>query len=346
MKKGIIVPLICLLVCMVAGCSKSQACDHVWGVHFCNKESVCELCGATDPAQGEVVHSWYYNCEENVCVNCNLTEKSEHKWVEATCAKAKTCSRCKKTEGEPLGHTLVGPTCTERAVCTTCKYRGEDALGHDYTRGVCNRCQETAKIESFFDLEHFLEEQYSTVHTAIGDIDGLNFEIIEPNYDVVFSQNDFDVHIEGSLMCEGHPWSFSGMLVFDYYTFEERVQAFADLLTYEMEVARTIEAIFPDKKFSLCFFEDGYKYPGVQVGYISHEYLKFYNYKSNDSGASGYASTSLCDWYMREVDGFLTPGMPTETEEELYRAVIEKTGYTLYFQGFKDQHDEWLEIWG
>ena len=41
-----------------------------------------------------------------------------HDWQPATCTEPSTCSKCGKTQGEPLGHTeaideAVAPTCTE-----------------------------------------------------------------------------------------------------------------------------------------------------------------------------------------------------------------------------------------
>ncbi|MBR2311572.1 MAG: InlB B-repeat-containing protein, partial [Oscillospiraceae bacterium] len=55
----------------------------------------------------------------------------DHKWTDATCTTAKTCSVCKETEGEALGHNAEGTidhkdaTCTETGVvggtyCTRC----------------------------------------------------------------------------------------------------------------------------------------------------------------------------------------------------------------------------------
>ena len=54
----------------------------------------------------------------------------EHKWEEATCTSPKTCSECKETEGEALGHTEIvlegrDATCTEAGLtdgkrCSVC----------------------------------------------------------------------------------------------------------------------------------------------------------------------------------------------------------------------------------
>ena len=50
------------------------------------------------------------------CKECGYEtgEKGEHDWQDATCTEPKTCSVCKLTEGEALGHT------TRFGKCSTC----------------------------------------------------------------------------------------------------------------------------------------------------------------------------------------------------------------------------------
>ena len=54
-----------------------------------------------------------------------------HTWNAATCTRPKTCSICRKTEGESKGHTWSNATCTEPQTCTVCKQTKGKALGHD-----------------------------------------------------------------------------------------------------------------------------------------------------------------------------------------------------------------------
>ncbi|MBQ3013820.1 MAG: leucine-rich repeat domain-containing protein [Clostridia bacterium] len=54
----------------------------------------------------------------------------EHTWVDATCAAAKTCSKCQVTEGTALGHDMV----TDAAVAATCTETGLTEGSH------CSRC--------------------------------------------------------------------------------------------------------------------------------------------------------------------------------------------------------------
>lgn len=46
-----------------------------------------------------------------------------HEWAEANCSSPKTCLKCGKTEGEPLGdegHVWDSATCTEPKTCSRC----------------------------------------------------------------------------------------------------------------------------------------------------------------------------------------------------------------------------------
>ena len=66
----------------------------------------------------------FAGCDFNIPTEC------EHSFADATCTSPKTCSVCKATEGEALGHTeeiLAGKdaTCTEAGLtdgkkCATC----------------------------------------------------------------------------------------------------------------------------------------------------------------------------------------------------------------------------------
>lgn len=89
-----------------------------------------------------------------------------HDMQPATCTQPSTCSKCGKTEGEPLGHTPVDdparePTCTEAGLtagshCSTCGevFTAQEeipALGHDWEEAtfskpqVCKRCGEVGE---------------------------------------------------------------------------------------------------------------------------------------------------------------------------------------------------------
>ena len=66
-----------------------------------------------------------------------------HNWVDATCEKAKHCTRCEKTEGVALGHNWVDATYEEAKHCTRCeKTEGEPLkrpTEEDSAKG-CSKC--------------------------------------------------------------------------------------------------------------------------------------------------------------------------------------------------------------
>lgn len=54
-----------------------------------------------------------------------------HRWNDATCTKPRTCSICRKTEGEAMGHKWGDATCTKPQMCTVCNETKGKELGHD-----------------------------------------------------------------------------------------------------------------------------------------------------------------------------------------------------------------------
>lgn len=55
-----------------------------------------------------------------------------HEWVEASCTAPKTCSKCEKTEGEPLEHQWKEATCIEPKTCTSCAATEGEKLEHTF----------------------------------------------------------------------------------------------------------------------------------------------------------------------------------------------------------------------
>ena len=85
------------------------------------------------------------------CAKCGKTEGDPlgHEWVDATCTEPKTCSVCGETEGDPLGHKWADATCTEPKTCSVCGETEGDPLGHEWIDATCtepktcSRCGET-----------------------------------------------------------------------------------------------------------------------------------------------------------------------------------------------------------
>lgn len=79
-------------------------------------------------------------------------------WADATCTEPRTCLRCGKTDGEPLGHDWLEATCTLPKRCSRCSETEGFSIGHmpmdwvdegiDYVSGTtrracyCERCGE------------------------------------------------------------------------------------------------------------------------------------------------------------------------------------------------------------
>ena len=77
------------------------------------------------------------------CSVCGATEGEAgggHAWADATCTAPKTCTICGETEGEANGHTFVDATCTSRVTCSTCGTKKGERLDHNYVDGVCSGC--------------------------------------------------------------------------------------------------------------------------------------------------------------------------------------------------------------
>ncbi len=94
--------------------------DHIQShvVKVCEDRSYCPECG------------WWY-------------PPAGHDWIEATCDEPKHCSRCPRTEGNPLGH-IIKERVVEVATCTS----GEKKEIY------CNRCKEVLDIEYKPELGH------------------------------------------------------------------------------------------------------------------------------------------------------------------------------------------------
>ena len=94
------------LVCSYCGDSQEKvvpATGHTWGEETITTEPKCEKEGKAR-----------LTCTECGKKENKTIEATGHSWIDATCIDAKTCSTCKKTEGEALGHT------TDMGKCSRC----------------------------------------------------------------------------------------------------------------------------------------------------------------------------------------------------------------------------------
>lgn len=81
-----------------------------------------------------------YTCDCGDTYQDDSVKALGHSWKEATCTEAKTCTVCKKTEGNAKGHQWEEATCTEAKTCTVCNKTEGSAKGHDFAEGICTRC--------------------------------------------------------------------------------------------------------------------------------------------------------------------------------------------------------------
>ena len=142
------------------------------------KTAKCDRCEKTDTVADEesaLGHSFtnYVSNNDATCLEdgtktaecdrCDekdtMTDKGSalgHDWSDATCLEAKTCQRCKETEGEALGHSFINyvsnndATCledgTKTAICDRCDEKDTvadkgSALGHNWTEATCSNAK-------------------------------------------------------------------------------------------------------------------------------------------------------------------------------------------------------------
>lgn len=92
------------------------------------------------------------------CTKCGKTdgEPLGHTWSEATCTAPKTCSTCNSTEGEPLAHTWISATCTKAKTCKVCSATEGKSLGHAWISATCTKAKTCSrcKITSGQPIDH------------------------------------------------------------------------------------------------------------------------------------------------------------------------------------------------
>ena len=138
-------------------------CKHIWNDATCTTPKTCSVCKVTDgSALGHKYNAVVTKptCTEGgyttyTCPACNDTYVDNrvgatgHSWSDATCTTPKTCSVCKVTEGNALGHkynaVVTKPTCTEGGyttyTCPACNDTYVDnrvgATGHSWSDATC-----------------------------------------------------------------------------------------------------------------------------------------------------------------------------------------------------------------
>ena len=160
-------------------------------------------------------HDWQdATCEEpRICTKCGKTEGDplEHKWVEATCTEPKTCSACGKKEGKALGHKATPATCTEDSICSRCSETVGMASGHEWigaTAGKAKTCKKCGLTEGeplgyvYFPMDsHEFIEAYNRSEHALGTLtkDSNHMKIVGTQKEIIFFAVDVSNYTPGSI---------------------------------------------------------------------------------------------------------------------------------------------------
>ena len=303
-----LVILILAISCLcIFGCTEDEpveTCDHIWKSASCSFPSTCYLCGETQGEYGTHAFSLARCTEESKCIYCGLAGDPAlgHDFSNATCLNRPTCWRCGLSEGERLGHEYAPPTCTKPATCIRCPNTGEEqALGHSFKLTTCTVCNETVTVTNETELMKFLNDEINYFTTPFGKI-SVSFELNVRN-DV------YEISIgSGHLYVSEQKQSLQFLIYTEGGdTYEDGKQAFLDVLDFEMDIAKLAESVLPGRKISICFFESGYQYPSLGVGYHSNTYFPLKNYSGANSYGLAEDENGICDWYMSEAgyDAFL-----------------------------------------
>ena len=134
-----------LVAAVAATCTKDgskayyacSACDDI----FENAEGTAKITDKASLKIAAVGHKFAdATCTAaKTCTVCYTTEGTAlgHKFADATCTAAKTCKVCKATEGKALGHQFADATCTTAKTCTVCNATEGEALGHKFADATC-----------------------------------------------------------------------------------------------------------------------------------------------------------------------------------------------------------------
>ena len=129
MKKAGMAFLTAFFCCsMLTGCF----CQHTWKAAGCETPAICEKCGKTEGAPAG--HSWMEaTCEKpmtcEICKQIQGDPLGHTVKTKASCTEAAKCSVCGETVEEALGHDWRAATRINPKICTRCKLTEGEPLG-------------------------------------------------------------------------------------------------------------------------------------------------------------------------------------------------------------------------
>lgn len=124
-------------------------------------------------------------------------------------------------------------------------------------------------INSASDLKAYLEQNYSSLDTSIGET-SFKFSVME-NKDVVFP---FDYWI----MMDYDTTFFYKIQYSIQYTDEQKTKVKQELKDFQEKLARDIIAKLPNKKIQGGYFHSYYKYPNLKMDLVVFKYYSWTNY--------------------------------------------------------------------
>ena len=297
----------CLALFSLIGCTAEEepinTCEHIWKNASCAFPKTCYLCEETQGGLGDHQFARATCTEAAKCLYCDAVngEALGHSFRAATCLNRPICSNCGLFEGDRLGHEYAPATCTKPATCIRCPNTGEEkALGHSFRLSdtTCALCSETVTITSTEELSEFLNGEINFLVTPYGKIN-ISFKLDENN-------TYLTIYISSSgLYVTDAEKNLAGLLSTSGENYERSKEAILAVLDFQMELAKLTESVAPGKKILIGFFEDGYQYPGLGLGYNSHMYFPFQNYGGKSIAGLTEDENGICDWFMLETDPFV-----------------------------------------
>lgn len=139
--------------CLATECTRcnqivSSTKSHSFTAATCTEPKTCTSCGTTEgEARGHAVNT-ANTCAKILCLTCKTLVQGdkEHTFADATCTKAKTCTSCGATEGQPLGHTpeieSTGEADSHKSTCSVCLAVINETEPHKDadSDGLCDGC--------------------------------------------------------------------------------------------------------------------------------------------------------------------------------------------------------------
>jgi hypothetical protein len=288
----------------VCGETEGEALGHSWMEPTCVEPQICSVCG---DKQGEALG---------------------HDWEAASCDAPQTCRICGEKEGDKLEHVYSVATCVTKSTCELCGKTTGKLAAHTYEKNVCTLCGDIM-IETFAELEKYLNKNYNKLETPVGTVKNIEYVIVDKE-PPLYSPCDYELQIRTGLWCDDTKASLYSLIRKDYYSYEERLDAFVMLLRLEYEVAHIAIDAFPDKKMKGYIYDYGYAYPAIGVGFSSTSMLMFANY-TGPMHAPDYKRTTLSKWFMDEECGDQFLDKWDDDGKKLCKDAKKITGYDITF---------------